>query len=118
MMMGDNESVVNSATIPHSKLHKRHNALSYHRTREAIASGMLRFEFIRSEQNPVDILSKHWDYSSIWAQLRPLLFWEGDTAQIKSYDDWKRADTAAKEAADKARLAMDSKGKKDAPPQT
>ena len=118
MMMGDNESVVNSATIPHSKLHKRHNALSYHRTREAIAAGMLRFEFIRAEQNPADILSKHWDYPSIWPQLHPLLFWEGDTAQIKSYDEWKRADLAAKLAADKAREAIGSKGKKDAPPQS
>ena len=67
MMFGDNESVVNSSTIPHSKLHKRHNALSYHRTREAIAAGIIRFVFIRSEDNPADILSKHWDYPSIWA---------------------------------------------------
>jgi hypothetical protein len=27
-MFGDNESVINSSTQPHSKLHKRHNALS------------------------------------------------------------------------------------------
>jgi len=32
-MFGDNESVVNTASVPHSKLHKRHNALSYHHTR-------------------------------------------------------------------------------------
>ena len=103
MMFGDNESVVNSATIPHSKLHKRHNALSYHRTREAIAAKILRFEFIRSETNPADIMSKHWDLASIWAQLRPILFWEGDTALIKSYDEWKRADLEAKRLADQAR---------------
>ena len=30
-MFGDNESVVNSATTPHGKLHKRHIMLSYHR---------------------------------------------------------------------------------------
>ena len=96
MMFGDNESVVNSASIPHSKLHKRHNALSYHRTREAIAAKILRFEFIRSEENPADMLSKHWDYASIWDQLRPLLFWEGDTALIDSYDKWKQRDKAAK----------------------
>ena len=118
MMFGDNESVVNSSSIPHHKLHKRHNALSYHRTREAIAAGIIRFEFIRSEENPADILSKHWDHPSVWAQLRPLLFWEGDTAQIKSYDEWKRADTAAKLAADKARKAIASKDKKGAPPQS
>ena len=103
MMFGDNESVVNSATIPHSKLHKRHNALSYHHTREAIAAKILRFEFIRSETNPADIMSKHWDLASIWAQLRPILFWEGDTALIKSCDEWKRADLEAKRLADQAR---------------
>ena len=82
MMFGDNESVVNSSSIPHSKLHKRHNALAYHRTREAIAAGILRFVFIRSEENPADILSKHWDYASVWNQLRPVLFWTNDTADI------------------------------------
>ena len=31
MMFGDNESVVNSLSIPHARLHKRHTALSFHR---------------------------------------------------------------------------------------
>ena len=35
-MFGDNESVVNSASMPHAKLHKRHIYLSFHRVREAI----------------------------------------------------------------------------------
>ena len=29
-MFGDNKSVVDSSTVPHSKLAKRHNALSFH----------------------------------------------------------------------------------------
>ena len=29
-MFGDNESVVNSSSVPHSKLHMRHTALSFH----------------------------------------------------------------------------------------
>ena len=64
MMFGDNETVVNTASIPHSKLQKRHNALSYHRTREAICAGITRFYHIRGTTNPADILSKHWDYPS------------------------------------------------------
>jgi hypothetical protein len=37
-MFGDNpQSVITSGTIPHSSLNKRHNALAYHRVREAIA---------------------------------------------------------------------------------
>ncbi len=30
-IFGDNESVVNSSSVPHAKLHKRHTALSFHR---------------------------------------------------------------------------------------
>ena len=40
-MFGNNESVVKSSIIPHSSLTKRHNALSYHRVREAIAGKII-----------------------------------------------------------------------------
>ena len=73
-LFGDNKSVVCSATIPHSRLNKRHTALSYHRVREAIASGIMKFTHIASELNPSDVLSKHWGHQQIWPVLRPLLF--------------------------------------------
>lgn len=82
-MFGDNKSVVDSSMIPHHKLHKRHNALSLHRVREAIASGIIRFFHIDSEENPADMLSKHWGYQQIWPILQPLLFWRGDVKDIK-----------------------------------
>ena len=82
MLFGDNETVVNTASVPQAKIQKRHNALSYHRTREAVAAGITRFHHIPGNTNPADILSKHWDYSSIWTQLQPLLFWKGDTAKL------------------------------------
>jgi hypothetical protein len=81
-MFGDNESVVNSASLPHARLHKRHTALSYHRVREAIAAGILLFYHVRSERNPADILSKHWGHQQAWSLLQPLLFWEGDTMDL------------------------------------
>ena len=81
-MFGDNESVVNSSTTPHGKLHKRHIMLSYHRVREAIASGMIVFTFIPGWLNPADILSKHWSYKDVWQSLKAILFWKGDTADI------------------------------------
>jgi hypothetical protein len=83
-MFGDNESVVNSATMVHVKLHKRHTMLSFHRVREAIASGMVAFLHIPGEMNPADILSKHWGYSQIWDRLKAILFWTGDTAELKN----------------------------------
>ena len=76
-MFGDNETVVNTASVPHGKLHKRHNALSCHRTRWAIAAGILKFYHIAGNTNPADILSKHWDHPSIWPSLQPLMFWKG-----------------------------------------
>ena len=56
--------------------------LSYHRVREAIASGMVKFFHIPGEINPADILSKHWGHQQIWKQLQPLLFWKGDTQKL------------------------------------
>jgi hypothetical protein len=81
-MFGDNESVVGSATKVHAKLHKRHNALSFHRVREAVASGMVAFFHVTGIRNPSDILSKHWAYADVWKTMQPLLFWQGDTANI------------------------------------
>ena len=68
-MFGDNESVVNLSTQIHAKLHKRHNTLSFHRVREAIASGFVDFIFLPGHLNPADILSKHWSYSSVGNRL-------------------------------------------------
>ncbi len=86
MVFGDNESVVNSASVPQSKLSKRHNALAYHKTREAIAAGIIRYYWIDGKTNPADILSKHWDMPAVWSTLQPLLFWEGDTADLLNKD--------------------------------
>lgn len=73
-MFGDNESVVNTASMPHGKLHKRHNALAFHKTRECIAARIFRYLHTPGPTNPADILSKHWDMPSVWAVLQPLMF--------------------------------------------
>jgi hypothetical protein len=65
-MFGDNESVVNSASIPHARLHKRHTALLFHRICEGIAAGVAKFHHVRSAHNPADILSKQWSYKQAW----------------------------------------------------
>jgi hypothetical protein len=86
MMFGDNETVVNATSVPHAKLHKRHNALSYHRTREAVAAGIIRCHHVAGNTNPTNILSKHWDYASVWKTLQPILFWTGDGVAILNED--------------------------------
>ena len=45
-IIGDNKSVVTSSTVPHSLLSKRHNILSYHRVREAIAAKNTCFSLV------------------------------------------------------------------------
>ena len=46
-MFGDNEVVVNSSSNLHAKLHKRHNALSFHHVCEAIASKFIDFNYLQ-----------------------------------------------------------------------
>jgi hypothetical protein len=86
-MFGDNKSVVNSASIPHARLHKRHTALSFHCIREGIAAGVAKFHHVRSAHNPADVLSKQWSYKQAWPLLQPLLFWEGDTLDCVPKDE-------------------------------
>ena len=57
-MFGVNKSVVDSSIRIDAKLHKRHTALSFHKVREAIASGMVLFTHIPGTLNVADILSK------------------------------------------------------------
>lgn len=92
-MFGDNKSVVDSSMQVNAKLHKRHTMLSFHRVREAIASKMVNFVFINGDTNPADILSKHWGYAQIWSQLKPLLFWYGETANASDIISDKRGVT-------------------------
>jgi hypothetical protein len=77
-MFGDNKSVIDSSTIPHSRLGKRHNALSYHRVREAIASGVIYFVKILGIDNLADVLTKYAAQLKFWPLVEPILFWKGD----------------------------------------
>jgi hypothetical protein len=85
-MFGDNKSVVDSSMRIDAKLHKRHTALLFHKVREAVASRMIVFTYIPGTLNVADILSKHWEYNTVWRLLRPLLFWKGDPADIPAHD--------------------------------
>ena len=62
ILFGDNESVVNTTSKPHGKLHKRHLMLSYHYVGEALALAteqyLYSFAFVSGKNNPSDILSK------------------------------------------------------------
>jgi hypothetical protein len=72
-MFGDNQSVITSSNIPHSNLNKRHNALSYHRVREAISAKILYFIHIDGKLNPSDILTKFLSWAKFWPLIQPML---------------------------------------------
>jgi hypothetical protein len=54
----DNKSVVTNASIPTSVLNKRHNAICYHRVREAQAAGIINVLWIEGTSNLADLLTK------------------------------------------------------------
>ena len=66
---------------------KRHHLVSYHRVKEAIAPKYISFHWKDGKSNPTDILSKHWEFATVWPILKPILFWRGETAtQLKGSD--------------------------------
>ena len=57
-LLGDNMSVVLNTTVPSSQLKKKHNAIAYHRVREAIAANIVQFRHVSTGNNFADILTK------------------------------------------------------------
>lgn len=55
----DNESVVKNSTAPESTLKKKHNAICYHRCREAQAAGIIRIAHHNGKTNIADMLTKN-----------------------------------------------------------
>ena len=80
-MFGDNQSVLTSATVPQSNLNKRHNALAYHRVREAVGAKVMYFMHIAGKVNVSDIFTKFLPWADFWPLVQPLLFWKGETLQ-------------------------------------
>jgi hypothetical protein len=75
----DNKTVIDASSTPHAKLHKRHNALSFHHVQEAVTSKYVTIFHLLGKYNPANILSKHWAYASVWRTMNALLFARGDT---------------------------------------
>ena len=57
-MYCDNNSVVTNTSYPESKLNKKHNAIAYHKVREAVAAGTVWVGKEDSKTNIADMLIK------------------------------------------------------------
>jgi hypothetical protein len=76
-IFGNNKSVIVSATVPSSTLIKRHNAICYHRVREAVASKIIRITYIPSDQNLAYMLTKPLNECKLHERLKNILFQMG-----------------------------------------
>ena len=83
-VLGDNESVVKSASKVESRLHKKHNAICFHAVREAAAAGWIRVGWEPTSTNIADLFTKPLDTAQRRKLLR-MIFVKGgggDGAQV------------------------------------
>ena len=74
VVLGDNQPTITSSTIPSSNLKKKHNAVAYHRIREAVAAGIVNLFHVRSEDNVADTMTKPLTAKKIRGLFLPYLF--------------------------------------------
>jgi hypothetical protein len=71
--------VIMNTTVPSSQLRKKHNAIAYHRVREAIAGGIIQFAKVLSKDNYADILTKPLGRTEFLELIHPILFRQPDS---------------------------------------
>ena len=74
VLLMDNEAVIKNTTLPSSTLKKKHNAIAYHKVREAVAAGIVRLAYVKSEMNRSDILTKPLGSHNMYQLTRGILF--------------------------------------------
>jgi len=74
VMFCDNMSVVLNCSLPTSALRKKHNAIAYHKVRQAIAAGIVEIIHVPSAENLADPLTKALGANKLAPLIRPILF--------------------------------------------
>ena len=74
LMLGDNKSVVLNTTMLSSVLKKKHSAVSFHRVKEMIVAGVVKFSHIPSVLSYSDLLTKPLAPATFHRLIKPLLF--------------------------------------------
>ena len=85
-LFGDNMSMVTSSTVPSSSLKKRHNILSYHCVREAVAADIVRVIHIPGTENPADVLTKSLGHGPLYKLTKRFIFYNEEN-HPKSKDE-------------------------------
>jgi hypothetical protein len=58
LILGDDRSVFLNTTVPSTYLKKKHNSITYHSVKEDIVARIMRFAYIKSEENISDAMTK------------------------------------------------------------
>jgi hypothetical protein len=73
-LLGDNQAVVLSSSVPSSQIKKKHLSISYHRIRECIAASICVFYHIPTHLNLADVLTKPLPKIVHHRLIQPVLF--------------------------------------------
>ena len=73
-MLGDNNAVVVNVTTPSSTLRKKHNAVAFHKIREAVAAGITLMGHVSTGENLSDLLTKILGKMKHFGFAKPLVF--------------------------------------------
>ena len=76
-LFGDNLSVILNSQNPAADLSNKHDAISFHVVREAIAAGVIEPYWLKGEYNTSDILTKQIPRADFRQHCRTL-FWHPD----------------------------------------
>ena len=93
ILLGDNKSVQTSGSLPSSTLNKKHNALAFHKVREASAASIMLFGWVRTHYNLADLLTKalggvsHRSLTSYFLFGKGTKFTKGSDKNTAKYED-------------------------------
>ena len=93
ILLGDNISVQTSGSLPSSTLNKKHNALAFHKVREASAASIMLFGWVRTHYNLADLLTKalggvsHRSLTSYFIFGKGTKFTKGSDKNTAKYED-------------------------------
>ena len=73
LMFADNKSMMMNTTLPSSNLKKKHNAIAYHRVREAVAARAIDLVHIPGTLNIADVLTKPLNGTTHTGLIKPVL---------------------------------------------
>ena len=74
ILLGGNNSMIVNTQLSSSSIKKKHNAVAFHKAREAVAAGYVRTGHIDGTENPSDVLTKAVSPTEFYRPTGPILY--------------------------------------------